>query len=108
MNSISTNQEILLAGNSSFFKRERAELNPDKNNKRLSQKEQLIQQCWNGLMREMIPEISETGSDKKPLTLWEVNELDHLIDLRYGEHNGFINDEWSINPYVFASLYCVN
>ena len=108
MKRFSTNQEILLLSNSSFFKRDWAERNNTESNKKLSQNEQLMQHCWNGMLRELIPEIMETGRSKKPLSLWEVNELDHLIDLRYGDHDEFINNELSVNPYVFAKFRCLN
>lgn len=108
MNSISTNQEILLLSNSTFLKRDWAERNTTESNKKLSQNEQLIQHCWNGMLKELIPEIMETGRSKKQLSLWEVNELDHLIDLRYGDYDEFINNELSVNPYVFSRFCCLN
>lgn len=103
-----TNQEILLLSNSSFFKRDWVELNGNKTDKQLSLKEQLILLCWNGMLKEMIPEIMETTPDKKPLTLWEINQSGNMLDLRYGNIDQLINDEWSINPYVFSELACMN
>lgn len=108
MKNNSTNQEILLMSNSSFFKRNWVDLNANKNDKQLSQKEQLILLCWNGMLKEMIPEIMETTKDKKNLTLWEINESGNLLDLRYGDVDREMNDEWSINPYVFSELACLN
>jgi hypothetical protein len=72
MKNTSTNQEILLLSNSNFFKRDWVELNGNKNDKQLSQKEQLIMLCWNGMLKEMIPEILQTEPGKKPLTLWKL------------------------------------
>ena len=108
MKNTSTNQEILLMSNSSFFKRDWVELNCNKTDKQLSQKEQLILLCWNGMLNEMIPEILQTEAGKKPLTLWEINESGNMLDLRYGDFNREMNDEWSINPYVFRELACMN
>lgn len=104
MKNNATNQEILLLSNSSFFKRDWCELNINKNDKTLSQKEQLILLCWNGMLKEIIPEIMETTLAKKPLTLWEINESDNMLDLRFGDIDKEMNDEWSINPYVFLTF----
>ncbi len=108
MKNNSTNQEILLLSNSSYFKRDWVELTGNKNNKQLSQKEQLIQLCWNGMLNEMIPEIMEKGKERKPLTLWEINESGNMLDLRYGDIDREINDEWCINPYVFLTFSIPN
>ena len=104
----STNLEILLMSNSRFFQRDWSELNSNKNDKQLSQKEKLIHLCWNGMLKEMIPEIVQTESGKKPLTLWEINQSGNMLDLRYGDIDREMNDEWSINPYVYLTFACVN
>lgn len=104
----STNQEILLMSNASFFQKEWSELNSNKNDKQLSQKEKLIHLCWNGMLTEMIPEIIEHGTGEKPLTLWEINQSGNMLDLRYGDIDEEMNDEWSINPYVFLTFAIAN
>lgn len=108
MKNTPTNQEILLLSNSKFFKREWVELKDNKNDKQLSQKEQLILLCWNGMLKEMIPEIFQMKGGKKPLTLWEINESGNMLDLRFGDIDQEMNDEWSINPYVYLTFACVN
>ena len=108
MKKITTNREILLLSSSRFFQRDWCALNSNTNTKKLSQKEQLIQLCWNGMLKEMIPEILETQPGKKPLTLWEINESGNMLDLRYGDINEEMNDEWSINPYVFLTFAIPN
>ncbi len=108
MKKITTNREILLLSSSRFFQRDWCALNSNTNTKKLSQKEQLIQLCWNGMLKEMIPEILETQPGNKPLTLWEINESGNMLDLRYGDINEEMNDEWSINPYVFLTFAIPN
>ncbi len=107
MKKTSTNQEILLNANCSFFKRDWCELNSSKQNKALSQKEQVIQLCWNGIIPELLPELYYMLGNKQ-LTLWEINESGCLVDLRYGEFDMHMNDEWTINPYVRLSLAVLN
>ena len=108
MENATNNLEILLQTNSRFFKRDWVALKNNTNNKQLSQKEQLIQLCWNGMLKEMIPEILQNEAGKKPLTLWEINESGNMLDLRYGNVDREMNDEWSINPYVFLTFACAN
>lgn len=108
MKNDSTNLEILLMSNASFFQREWNELNSNKNDKQLSQKEKLIHLCWNGMLKEMIPEIIQTEAGKKPLTLWEINQSGNMLDLRYGDIDEEMNDEWSINPYVYLTFAIAN
>ena len=108
MKNNTTNLEIMLVTNSAFFKREWCELNTSKNEKLLSQKEQLIKLCWNGMLKEMIPEILVTEAGKKPLTLWEINDSGNLLDLRYGNIDEEMNDDLSINPYVYLTFAEMN
>jgi len=104
----STNQEVLLLTTGNFFNQDWCELKGSNNDKALSQKEQLIKLCWNGMLQEMIPEIFEINPGKKPLTLWEINESGNLLDLRYGDIDNEMNDEWSINPYVCLTFTELN
>lgn len=104
MKKTSTNQEILLVPKSHCLKKDWCEKNAKPNQKKLSHKEQLIELCWNGMLPELLPEIAETTSKKKPLPIWEINETGHLLDLRLGEYDESMNDEFSINPYVYLTL----
>lgn len=108
MKNFTTNQEILLLSNSRFFQRDWCALNSNKKDKQLSQKEQLIQLCWNGMLKEIIPEILENESGEKQLTLWEINESGNMLDLRFGDIDVEMNDEWSINPYVYLTFAIAN
>lgn len=108
MKKLNTSQEILLMQGASFFKKDWCEKHSNTDKKKLSQKEQLIELCWNGVLPGILPEITETNRNDQPLTLWEINETDNLLDLRFGEANQSMNDEWSINPYIFLELAELN
>lgn len=108
MKTIFTNQEILLMPGSSFFNREWCEKDGQQQTKKLSQKEKLIQLCWDGALPSLLPEICETAANNQSLTLWELSETDRLLDLRLGELNDNLNDEWSINPYIFMEFAMQN
>lgn len=104
MKNNTTNIEILLISNASFFQKEWSQLNSNKNEKQFTQKQKLIHLCWNGMLAEIIPEIVQTEPGKKPLTLWEINQSGNMLDLRYGDIDREMNDEWSINPYVYLTF----
>ena len=104
MTHINLNQEILLNSNSSFFKRDYCEQQAKPSAKKLSQKEQVVNLCWNGMLPEILPEIADTDRHEKPLILWEINETQQMLDLRLGEMDQNLNDEFSINPYVYLTL----
>lgn len=108
MKNNTTNLEVLLISNAGYFNRDWSELKADKNNKQLSQKEKLIHLCWNGMLKEMIPELLQNEPGRKPLTLWEINQSGNMLDLRYGDIDQEMNDEWSINPYVYLTFALAN
>jgi len=108
MKKLITGREILLLSGSRFFNRDLYEKENNGYSKKLSQKEMLIQFCWNGILNEMIPEIFEPLAGQKPLTLWEINEMEKLLYLRYGDPVEMIIDEWSIHPYVVSEMAVMN
>jgi hypothetical protein len=108
MKKITYNREILILHKSSFFKREWCELNKSPHLKKFSQTERLIELCWNGMLREIVPEIFEAEAGKKSLILCGIYESENLLDLIYGNIKQELNDEWSINPYVYLNLAILN
>jgi hypothetical protein len=104
MKQFNSNQEILLNSSSSFFKKEYAVKAQSKDPKKLNQKEQIADMVWNGLLPELLPEITENDAENKPLHIWEINTTQTLVDIRLGEKDENLNDEFSINPYVMLTL----
>lgn len=108
MKNFTTNQEMLLLPTCSQFRKDWCEIKTAPGNKKLSQKEKLISLCWNGMLPEILPEVTEQAEAGTPLRIWEINETRNLLDIRMGEYDEPMNDEWSINPYVFHSLVNLN
>ena len=104
MKQFNSNHEILLNTGSSFFKKEYAVKEQNTAAKRLTQKEQVADMVWNGLLPSLLPEIAEQDADNQPLHIWEINTTQNLVDVRLGEQDENLNDEFSINPYVMLSL----
>ena len=88
-------QEILVMHNSRFFSKELNEKDNLVDGKRLSREEQIAEACWNGLIRETLPEISTS------LSLTEVNEVFAFLYLQFGEYGEQIDKRFSLNPYLF-------
>jgi hypothetical protein len=88
-------QEILLMHNSRFFSKELNEKETPVDGKRLSQEEQIVEACWNGLIRETLPEISTS------LSLIEVEESSAFLCLEFGENGQRMEKVFSVNPYLF-------
>lgn len=108
MKKVTINQEILLHPGSRFFERDWCELKNDTGAKKLSKKERLIQLCWNGMLKEIIPEICKAEPGKKPPVLWEISESEHLLYLKYGDFDQSMDNEWSLNPYVSLAFERMN
>ena len=77
--------------------------NPGKQSN-LTEREQLEEACWNGLLQEMIPEICEQTEGNKKLFLWQIKEGNSFIELELGEIPEQKDNHFSIDPYSFAHL----
>lgn len=103
MKTNSTHQEILLLTGTTFSKREWCEKISDKKNN-LSEKEQLEEACWNGLLPEILPEVYLHSESDKKLFLWQIKQGNSFIDLEMGDIPEETEKEFSIDPYSFLHL----
>jgi hypothetical protein len=98
----STQQEVLLNTDTYFAQKQWAEKIVDETSS-LSVIEQLEQACWNGLVKELIPELDITLNTNKKLWLWQVHETRSFLALDFYEFPGPKEWETSIDPYLFMS-----
>lgn len=99
----STQQEVLLMTGTGFASRQYSERETLDNAKNLPGHEKLKDACWNGLLKEMLPEIFMFNFDAK-LYLWQVREADHFIALEMSENPTDINKYFSVDPYRFMEV----
>lgn len=97
-------QQILLFTGTHFssrqcFKGKKTEAN-------FSEADELQDACWNGLLREMLPEIYQ--ADNKDLYLWQIRENKSSIDIEIGELPTEVDDFSSIDPYAYLTTICSN
>jgi hypothetical protein len=97
-----TQQEILLITGTGFLQRPWCE-KENSGSRQLTEKEQLEEACWNGLLQEMLPEIVERPSGGKKLYLWEIREASSFLELELGEFPVTTDKYFSIDPYSFLS-----
>ena len=107
MKANSTQQEILIMTGTNFSHRQWSEKEDTANNN-LSDKEQLEQACWNGLLQEMLPELCEKPGKNKKLWLWQIKEATSFLELELGEFPETKDNYFSIDPYSFLSTKSYN
>lgn len=98
-----TQQEILLITGTSFSSRQCYQKDDENNQNNLTEKEQLEEACWNGLLQNMLPEIYEHPFGKK-LYLWQIKEAASFIEIELGELPEEKENYFSIDPYSFLPM----
>ena len=104
----STQQEILLITGTSFASRQWCGKDGSEKNNRLSEKDQLEEACWYGLIKEMLPELFEQNGTDKNLFLWQVREAASFLELDLGEFSSEKDKFSSIDPYSFLGMKSCN
>lgn len=104
----STQQEILLLTGTSFSSRQCFEKDDSDNPGHLSEREQLEQACWNGLLAELLPELYTRPSHAKKIYLWNVKEGLAFLELELGEFPTAKDQQSSIDPYCFLEIQSFN
>lgn len=93
-------QEILLMTGTRFSSRQCWQKNNTENENVPSESEQLQDACWNGLLKEMLPEICH---ENKNLYLWQIRENKCGLDIELGELPRELEPFFSIDPYTFLA-----
>jgi hypothetical protein len=100
MNTSTHQKEILLVVNAGFFSRNWVKRNEGIADKRFTQKEKLMDACWNGLVPELLPECFDAANDSA-LTLCDVTDTAAFIDLEFWNFELEKESEFSLNPFIF-------
>jgi len=102
-----TQQEVLLNTDTQFAHRQWADKDAS-GSANLSAIEKLEKACWDGLVKELIPELDITLNSQKKLWLWQVHETRSFLALDFFEYPGPKEEEVSIDPYLFMNEYRKN
>lgn len=101
MTNNSTQQEVLLITGTGFASRQYSERDSNENAKNLSHEEKLREACWNGMLKDMLPEVFLMSGPDAKLFLWQMREAHHLLALQMAEQPVEVDYYNSIDPYCF-------
>jgi len=99
-------QEILLVANSSLSRKTFCEKDPTESDQSSSM-EQLAEACWNGMLKELLPDLLLSVKGKT-LFMWQVNCANNFLHVDLCERPKFSNREQSVDPYIFLNHRCFN
>jgi hypothetical protein len=108
MKKFTTQQEILLVTGSSFSTRIWCKNDESGPSSPQTPTERLQEACWNGLILELLPEISKRPGESKKLFLWQIREGESILELDLSECPTEKDPDSSIDPYLFTSIVCHN
>ena len=94
--------------NSSFSKRQLYEINTQSRTDHLAPAEQLEAACWNGLLDEMLPEITKPSTTKAKIFLWQIEMKRSFLSIFMGASPVYIIKEFSLDPYIFLCKQQMN
>jgi len=101
MSKNSTQYEVLFLTGTSFSSRKWQKRDEADKRKNLTDKEQLEEACWNGLLPEIFPEIFRESTDLKSLYLWQIKQAQSFLEIEMGESPASKDYYFSIDPYCF-------
>ena len=101
MKTNTTQQEILLLTGSTFSQRQLCEKNTPDTNKHFSKKEELEDACWNGFLKELLPEIVLKPANGNSLFLWQIRKVESFLELELCDTPAQMDNHLSIDPYNF-------
>jgi len=105
MAKLTTQQEIIIIQGTSFANRQYAEKAPPTvNNNYLTQHEKLKEACWNGMLKNIMPELFYMFTPDTKLFLWQMRECEKLLTLEMSEEPTPLDYYTSIDPYCFMEI----
>lgn len=79
----------------------------DESSGKLDPKEMLEEACWNGLLKDIIPELFRK-EEENDLYLWQIKSGSSFLELEFGDYPEEKDKYFSIDPYAFLGLQCDN
>lgn len=101
-------QEVVLATNSRFARHQYCEQNEKDPGKKSSKEENFINACWNGMLKDMLPELFIQHHSDTHLFLWQMRTCNNTLTLEMSEEPREMDFSASIDPYCFMELQVYN
>lgn len=100
--------EILLFTGTSFANQEFSSLEKKNTDRNLTPVENLEKACWDGLLFEMLPELTGLSNADRHAVIWHVLTGKQYIYITIGTAPTIPDNEYSIDPYCFSMTACEN
>ena len=103
-------QEILLLTASSFAQGDLCDrdLFEDNSGKKLDPADKLQAACWNGLLKEWLPDTVKAGTKAEKQFLWKVIVASSFLSIELGEAPSTADYYYSVHPYLFLPSKNIN
>ena len=102
-----TQQEILLLTGTRFAQQQWVEKDVNEKSS-FSAKDLLEKACWDGLIKEMLPEVDVTLMPGKKLWIWQIMSTESFLELRLSDFPAPVDEYSSVDPYSFLKTACRN
>ena len=96
-------KEILLVTKAGFFSDRLVKVSDIKSENNLTQRDHLIDACWNGNINEMLPECFNSEEDNA-LRIWCICDTYTFINLNFWDGEAPSEQELAINPNIFMPV----
>ena len=97
-------QEVIIVSGSRFANREYCEKNPQVNGQTPERNASLKEACWNGQLKDLLPEIFLHFTSDTKLFLWQMRECKNVVTMELAERPVELDFTTSIDPYCFMEL----
>ena len=104
MAKLTTQQEILLVNGTGFANRKYSELNSRESKNNPTHQDQFKQACWDGILKELMPELFFMFTPDVKLFMWQMRECDNMITMEMAEGPTELDYYASIDPYCFMEI----
>jgi hypothetical protein len=111
MSRLNTHQEILLVQGTGFASRQFCENKETKAGvagNYLTQHEKLKEACWNGQLKDMIPELFFHFPEDSKMYMWQMREGEGLLTMEMSEEPSELDFQASIDPYIVMEIQLMN
>jgi len=100
-------QEVILTTGSQFAGRQQYQ-EKDTSQPNASLEEKFREACWNGMLKEILPEVFLLSEEPSKLFLWQMREARHVLALQMAEYPTDVDQVNSIDPYCFVEILEMN
>jgi|SRR5450631_1666381 len=96
-------QEILLSFNSRFLSMICIDKSITETPGPCMDVEKIEEACWNGLLKEMFPEICTMSSSGRQMFIWGIRDYNSIMEIDIGECPSGKDSYLCIDPYKFMT-----